>query len=131
VQVALEDVSVQKNGVVAVIYNVGYFSIVDHFDREGTNLLLQVAFHALPMRVAGVHHCFTSKVYEIILPITLFFFGPEIRARHRLHPDVDNIVKELVECGLTIDALPTLMGGNLDLDVAGWKRERMAVENVD
>ena len=120
----MEDPSIQRNGIVVIMYNVGNYSIVEHFDRKAMNLLIQFAFQSLPMRVVGVHHCFTSKVYNIVLPFILFFFGKDVRARHRLHSVPDQIVPELLKFGLTMDSLPTEMGGQLVIDPVAWREER-------
>jgi hypothetical protein len=120
----MEDPLIERNGIVVIMYNVGNYSIVDHFDRKAMNLLLQFAFQCLPMRVAGVHHCYTSKVYSIVLPFILFFLGKDVRARHRLHSDPEQIVPEIIKYGLSIDSLPTEMGGQLVIDPVAWREER-------
>jgi hypothetical protein len=130
VHVGLEDVSVQKNGVVVIPYNVGNYSINENFDRKGTNLLLQVARHALPVRVVGVHHCYTSKIYTIVLPFVLSCMGKEIRSRHRLHCNPDTILTNILQYGLSRDSLPIIMGGNVVSDPAAWKTERRIKEQA-
>ena len=124
----MEDPSIQKNGFVVILYNVGNYSIVDHFDRKAMNLLLQFAFQCLPIRVVGLHHCYTSKVYSIVLPFILFFLGKHVRARHRLHSVPELILPEILKYGLRMDSLPTEMGGELVLDPLAWKEERRRKE---
>lgn len=128
VHVALEDVSVQKNGIVCIMYNAGSYSISENFDRKGLNMLLQVARRALPFRVVGVHHCYTSKIYNIILPFVLSCLGREIRSRHRLHFDSNTMLANILKYGLSADSLPVIMGGKLELDPAAWKEERRRKE---
>jgi hypothetical protein len=128
VHVALEDVSVQKNGIVCIMYNVGSYSISENFDRKGLNMLLQVARRALPFRVVGVHHCYTSKIYNIILPFVLSCLGREIRSRHRLHFDSNTMLGNILKYGLSVDSLPVIMGGKLESDPVAWKDERRRKE---
>lgn len=128
VHVGLEDVSVQKNGVVVIPYNVGTYSITENFDRKGLNLLLKVARHALPLRVVGVHHCFTSKIYTIILPFVLSCMGKEIRSRHRLHLVPDRMLTDILQYGFSRGSLPVIMGGDVVPDPAAWKEERRMKE---
>ena len=128
VHVGLEDVSVQKNGIVVIPYNIGSYSITENFDRKGLNMLLQVVRRALPFRVVGVHHCYTSKIYNIILPFVLSCMGREIRSRHRLHVDSNTMLANILKYGLSADSLPVIMGGKLEWEPATWKEERRMKE---
>jgi hypothetical protein len=128
VHVGLEDISVQKNGIVVIPYNIGSYSITENFDRKGLNMLLQVVRRALPFRVVGVHHCYTSKIYNIILPFVLSCMGREIRSRHRLHVDSNTMLANILKYGLSADSLPVIMGGKLEWEPATWKEERRMKE---
>jgi hypothetical protein len=111
-----------------ILYDVGSFSISDHFNRKDMNLLLQTLLHALPLRIVGAHISYTSKVYGIVLPYILFCLGKRIRARLCFHTHPETLLTEHLQYGLTTEALPTTMGGAFNFNSTIWKEERKRTE---
>lgn len=73
----------QKNGWVALVYNVGPYPL-HYFDRELYAKLLKIA-KVLPLRIVGYHSCFNDLKLRTVTPFTLLFMGKETRARYRSH----------------------------------------------
>mmetsp|Transcript_31062 Transcript_31062/g.47055 ORF Transcript_31062/g.47055 Transcript_31062/m.47055 type:complete len:173 (-) Transcript_31062:101-619(-) len=126
-----EDREVQRKGIVLVLYNSGGFSIDHHFNRFIDNFVGEIIQKAFPCYVAGVHLCFDSKVYELILPFVLYSFGQDIRSRTRLHTDTYSLGDALEECGIPKDNTPLQTGGNFEIDLNSWKQERERIEKLN
>lgn len=126
-QVITEDPEVQKNGVVLILNNIGEFS-VGQYDRIAEAKFRDIVLAGYPCYIAGVHLCFNSKVYELVLPFVLYLFTRELRSRLRLHGYSFSLAEDLAEYGITEDILPPGMGGKFLIEVDTWKREREEVE---
>jgi hypothetical protein len=73
----------QRNGWVALVYNVGPYPL-HSFDREVYARLWKV-IKILPIRIVGYHSCFNDLKLRTIVPFTMLFMGKETRARFRCH----------------------------------------------
>jgi hypothetical protein len=79
--VGTESESAQKDGIVALIYNVGKSP---HIDRvgvwQGSRIL-----RTMPVRVNAMHYCYDNPIVKSILSLGMLVVGEEIRARIRPH----------------------------------------------
>lgn len=73
----------QRNGWVAIVYNVGPYHL-EYFDRELYSRYLKV-LKVLPFRIVGYHSCFNDLKLRTVTPFTLLLMGKETRARYRSH----------------------------------------------
>lgn len=128
-----EDREAQRKGIVLVLYNSGGFSIDHHFNGFTDNFVGEIIQKAFPCYVAGVHLCFDSKVYELILPFVLYSFGQDIRSRTRLYTNTDthSLWNALEECGIPKDNTPLQTGGKFEIDLNSWKQERESIEKLN
>lgn len=120
-----ENESAQKNGLVCLSFDDGPFSI-KKFDRKLEAKMYQLATECFPLRLVAVHHCFDSKVYEILIPFMLYMMGPTIRARYRTHPGKKRHLRleAFEEMGMPPEILPESIGGKVALDINSWIEER-------
>lgn len=126
-QIVMDDISVQRNGVVAILFDDGEFSLRRHYDRKLDRLVIDM-LKCLPIRLVGVHHFFDAKTVSIILPFLLFCFGRKYRARYRIYGQKDTRTKGLLECGIAMDILPTRIGGGLTVTPASILEARRQAE---
>ncbi len=73
----------QRNGWVAIVYNVGPYRW-EYFDREMYSRYLKVV-KLLPFRIVGYHSCFNDLKLRTVTPFTHVFMTNETRARFRSH----------------------------------------------
>jgi hypothetical protein len=78
-----EDEDAQKNGVVAVVYNVGPVRL----DDMEFLLMRQSAryFDCLPIRFVGFHYCLSDERLTPALSIAKLVVGTRSRLRFRVH----------------------------------------------
>jgi hypothetical protein len=124
VHAILEDEKVQQKGFVLVIFEKGFS--FQKYDRKLDKMMLEHSTKIWPVRFAGFHYCFDSKLNEIILPFVLVMIGKEMRARFKLYPGsrLDSRFEELAEFGILKENLPISMGGGLDFDPVQWLESR-------
>jgi len=130
--VALEDVGVQRNGIILLMYDDGPFEL-SHFDRKLDKLCLELLTKSLPVRPIAVHHFFNNKVIDFLLPFLLFMMGRELRLRYthyRLESyGDDRFLGKLEEFGILPAMLPTwVKGGTMEFDAEQWLEERRREE---
>jgi hypothetical protein len=77
---ALEDVQVQRSGVVALIYNVGTKSVDYELLRNSPKLM-----ESLPFRVVSVHYCYSDVRIRPAMALIQANIGTEGRVRFRAH----------------------------------------------
>jgi hypothetical protein len=79
IMVAVEDESVQKDGVVALVYNVGPQPNVDRVGIwQGSKLL-----RSLPIRCNSLHYCYDNDSLRPLISMGMIVVGEQIRARVR------------------------------------------------
>ena len=100
-QVAARDESNQKNGLVVVDYDVGRLPL-DRFDESnGVEVLcgdanggfdfdlchriILMIRNSVPIRVSGVHMCFSNHQWQRIHDMRTIWFGKDIRLRMKRH----------------------------------------------
>jgi hypothetical protein len=115
---ALEEVDIQRNGVVIIMFDDGPISFSD-FDRRLDKLLVEMLERGLPIRVQGMHHLFDNRITEVILPLLLHTLGRNYRSRYRLYPGrkKGGRIRELGSYGIPEKALPVDMGGTVQVDL--------------
>jgi hypothetical protein len=82
VMTALEDVSAQRLGLAAVLYNIDFRS-----QRQDIDFLLNSTFlnEALPIRYASCHFCYNDITLQPLLSTFQLIVGTEARIRFRAH----------------------------------------------
>jgi hypothetical protein len=123
-----ENLQIQKNGYIGLEFSDGPFSLAQ-FDRKLDNNLYKIAVRYLPIRLVALHHCYDSKVYDLVLPFARAMMGKELRARWRIHPGFEKEIRfeKLEEMGIPRDSLPTCIGGTKEFDIYKWIEERRAL----
>jgi hypothetical protein len=123
---ALEDVEVQRRGVVYIAECPRTKSNLLQQDRKLDSIILKHVRHALPVRVVGVHHYLNSSILELFVPLLLPLFGATIRARYRYHlgRSSDEWLAELAKYGIPPQCLPTELGGSLEFSYDEWLGSR-------
>jgi len=129
---ALEDVGVQRSGVILLMYDDGPFGL-EHYDRKLDKLCLELLTQSLPVRPIAVHHFYDSKMMDFVLPFVLFLMGREIRLRWNhytlRHYNDDEFLGKLKEFGILAAMLPTwVKGGTMEFDPEQWLEERRREE---
>ena len=125
--VAIEDVSIQRRGMVLISATRAPFK-PEHFDR----IAVKRFFHMLgygPIRNVVFHSVisfFYASAAELILPSALWLMGYEVRMRLKLHRDGSDIQAIFAPYGIT--ELPICMGGRYKQDHDAWLREREVIE---
>eukprot|EP00521_Asterionellopsis_glacialis_P009046 CAMPEP_0195281394 /NCGR_PEP_ID=MMETSP0707-20130614/723_1 /TAXON_ID=33640 /ORGANISM="Asterionellopsis glacialis, Strain CCMP134" /LENGTH=316 /DNA_ID=CAMNT_0040340275 /DNA_START=155 /DNA_END=1105 /DNA_ORIENTATION=- len=131
---AVEDETVQKNGVVLLGLNGD-----QQRDRWPKDVSLGKAFwsdgkDALPVRVAGVHRFTPTYIGKVLNEHYLSFMGAKTRARLRLWSGpLEANWTNLEEYGITQDMIPVFLGGALDMTHHHWLQAHMekAVSSVE
>jgi len=122
-QVLTEDIEVQKNGIVLILYDAGQVS-TKQYNRAIESQIFEIIINVFPCYIAGTHLCFTSKVFKLFLPLILHSFGRNLRSRLCLHTSTYSLLAKLEDYGLSENILPKQMGGKLVIDANAWKRDR-------
>lgn len=127
-QVALEDPMIRKNGLIYVAGHPRRPSSILEQDRKLDSLSLRLVRTAIPIRIVAVHHFFTSKLLDFVVPVMLVLFGPMLRHRYVPHMGCqeDQFLKELQDYGIGTDVLPYDMGGSHDYDYTKWLEDRQS-----
>jgi hypothetical protein len=81
----IESESIQRHGIVLIAFSDGPMS-TQKFDRKLDRRVLDLLHNSWPARFAALHHCFDSRVFEVIMPFVLFMLGPKMRAHYRMYP---------------------------------------------
>jgi len=112
---ALEDVGVQRSGVVILVCDDR------HFDPK--------LEQSLPIRTIAAHHFYDSNVIDFILSFVLFLMGRELQLRCNHYTlkryDDDQFPGKLKEFGILAAMLPTwVKGGTMEFNPEQWLEER-------
>lgn len=125
-EVALEDISVQTNGIVYIAGCPRRRSTLMDQDRKLDSVMLKVVREALPVRAVGIHHYVSSFLLEYVVPVILALFGGDMRKRYKLHVgDEEKFLNELDEYGISVDVIPKDMGGKHPFEYEQWLEQRM------
>mmetsp|Transcript_4554 Transcript_4554/g.6731 ORF Transcript_4554/g.6731 Transcript_4554/m.6731 type:complete len:341 (-) Transcript_4554:70-1092(-) len=123
---AVEDETVQKNGVVLLGLNGGRcrerwpksLTLIKMFWSDGKD--------ALPILIAGVHRFTPNFIGYVMNEHILPFMGVKHRARLRLWSGtIEANWGNLEEYGITKDMIPTFLGGALDMTYHQWLQAHM------
>mmetsp|Transcript_8514 Transcript_8514/g.17761 ORF Transcript_8514/g.17761 Transcript_8514/m.17761 type:complete len:477 (-) Transcript_8514:73-1503(-) len=110
---ALKDTDTQKNGVVAIAYNVGSGKTKD---RQAVFKNAQLV-SALPLRFTGVHYCYDDEKLRGLFYVAMYIFQKAARVRCRFHLGTDmEIIYTLMTFGIPNEALPVSSNGSLRLE---------------
>lgn len=121
--VLLEDIDVQKRGVIVLNYN-------EHFrnsnrDPPLTKMFFNTMKGALPIRISVIHGCHVPYFYSCVIAIMMIFLGDRLRKRVIVHDGThEQVIKSLEKYGISISDVPTDMGGLYELDTIAWLNER-------
>lgn len=122
---ALEPVTAQQHGIV-VIVDPQRCSWNQVADTSLSKLVSGAMSGVLPLRLSGIHIVHPPYFVNLVLPAIQFFMPERMQQRIQFHSgDKEAVIAKLEETyGLTPSALPTLMGGTLELDHAKWLESR-------
>jgi hypothetical protein len=110
-EILLENVNVQKNGIVYV-GGLGLNSTsIKEEDRKLDYLMTKLILNCLPVRINAIHHVVRSRMVGYVVPFLLYILGPYLRARYKLHIYSNSIFDELEQFGITRTILPRDFGG--------------------
>lgn len=105
-----DDPEAQKNGVVAVIYNLGPFSsgvFNRSRTRHGSNL-----FKVLPVTIVGLHFCYDDIRFRMMWGVAMMFIGKAMRLRSRDHEGSHVECRyALMSYGIPVKNLPMSIDG--------------------
>jgi hypothetical protein len=124
-QVALEDDSVQKNGIVIIAGHPRRPTTLAEQDRKLDSILLRYVRNAIPIKIVAVHHFTSAKLLEYLVPVLIAFIGPTMRKRYVPHAGTEwKFLEELQKYGIDGSILPLNMGGKLDFNYSAWLEDR-------
>jgi hypothetical protein len=110
---ALKDTDTQKNGVVAIPYNVGRGKTKD---RQAILKNAQLVT-ALPLRFTAVHYCYDDEKLRGLFYVAMYAFQKAARIRCRFHLGTDmEIIYTLMTFGIPNETLPVSFNGSLRLE---------------
>lgn len=110
---ALKDIDTQKNGVVAIPYNVGSGKSKD---RQAILKNAQLVT-ALPMRFTAVHYCYDDEKLLGLFYVAMYVLQKAARIRCRFHLGTDmEIIYILMTFGIPNETLPVSFNGSLRLE---------------
>jgi hypothetical protein len=110
---ALKDIDTQKNGVVAIPYNVGSGKTKD---RQAILKNAQLVT-TLPLRFTAVHYCYDDEKLRGLFYVAMYVFQKAARIRCRFHLGTDmEIIYTLMTFGIPNETLPVSFNGSLRLE---------------
>lgn len=110
---ALRDEDTQKNGMVGIIYNVGFNQAQHQRSAVMTNTEL---VSSLPLRFTALHYCYDDEKQRVLFSVAMFFLRRNERLRCRFHFGSDmEAVYTLMTFGIPNDVLPMCTNGTVRL----------------
>lgn len=90
------------------------------YDRRLDQFAIDLEEEFLPMEVTAVHVCSVQGyLWRLLKPVVLACFSRRTRERLRLHLSSDGDIADILhEYGIERSALPSIMGGEIDVDEA-------------
>jgi len=112
IALAAEDEETQENGIVAILYGLGSYSL-GRWDSSNSKDLMKVLDKVMPVRTVGFHHLFNDLKLRSLVPVLLALAGKSLRARYRMHTgSVQECLFELMCFGIASEILPVDHEGN-------------------
>lgn len=110
---ALRDEDTQKNGIVAIVYNVG----CDKSQSDRASVMANTELvSSLPLRFTALHYCYDDEKQRALFFVAMFFLRRNERLRCRFHFGSDmEAIYTLMTFGIPNDALPMCTNGTLRL----------------
>lgn len=125
---ALEDITTQQKGILFVVFPKN--CTLRRFDRRMEGMMIETMNGCFPMRVSAVHVCQPPALTQMIWPIFKIMLSKRMAKRIRFYFGSSNkVLKNLAECGLMKDVLPSEIGGNVVLDHDDWLEEQRLFED--
>eukprot|EP00521_Asterionellopsis_glacialis_P014236 CAMPEP_0195299306 /NCGR_PEP_ID=MMETSP0707-20130614/25300_1 /TAXON_ID=33640 /ORGANISM="Asterionellopsis glacialis, Strain CCMP134" /LENGTH=357 /DNA_ID=CAMNT_0040361675 /DNA_START=146 /DNA_END=1219 /DNA_ORIENTATION=+ len=116
ISLSAEDEETQENGIVAILYGLGSYSL-RRWDNSNTRDLLKVLDKVMPVRTVGFHHLFNDLKLRSLVPVLLALAGKRLRARYRMHTgSVQECIFELMYFGIASEILPVDHEGTTLID---------------
>jgi len=98
------------------------------YDRRLDKFVIDLEDNFLPLVVTAIHVCSVQgALWRLLKPVILATFGRRTRARLRIHLESDGDIADVLhQFGIKRHALPTFMGGHIDVDAVygAWLRDR-------
>ena len=117
VHAALETVACQRHGQVMLV-NAQHCTI-SNFDRRLCQTVFGSLSGSIPARSAGFHICRAPTFLPLVFPALKTFFPDPLKSRFHVHKHEGKLAKY----GLV--AVPTTLGGTVELNVEAWTQKRM------
>ena len=123
VHAALEAESVQQRGVVFIGYPRN--TQLSQMDRALVKINVDSFKGCLPIRLSAMHMCHPPTFFQVIFPFVKMLMGERLRKRLKVHAGQNDVVlKKLEKYGLTLDKVPTDIGGAVVLNHTDWLAKR-------
>ena len=100
-----------------------------HYTRKFPKYI-QLLYNTSPVQLRAFHICHPSNVMSYLIhPIAKRVMPKRPRLRCKLHHGTTSeVLQRLLEYNLTTDCLPTVLGGNVSLDMNQFLMDRMMAE---
>lgn len=110
------DPETQKNGIVSLTYNVGYFA-PEMFNRQFYKNMSKIAKTALPIRIVGNHHCYNDFKERAVSQVMMMFLPKDMKTRYRSHVgSAAECLFELMTFGISPEMLPVNQKGEIEIE---------------
>jgi len=128
-QLCMEDERTQKAGAIVFIVPSGDFFTATHGQQILGRSINSDMTEALPIRISCIHRFCLNPVVKCLVEHTLIIFEARLRARLRQYDGnaADNEA-ELQQYGISLDMVPTELGGTLVFDFQSWIKARLNIE---
>lgn len=109
------DEETQKNGIVSLTWNIGYFA-PGMFNRQFYKNMSRIAKNALPIRIVGNHHCYNDFKERAVTQVMMMFLPKDMKTRYRSHVgSASECLFELMTFGISPDILPINEEGDIEI----------------
>lgn len=126
-EVAIQDSETQKNGLIYLAQSPKKQTSLLEQDRKLDSKALHFVKTALPVRIVGIHHYISNRLYDYVVPILLALFGSSLRHRYRTYSGNDEeYFQAMAAYGITKDVVHRAFGGTSEFDYTLWLRNRRA-----